>query len=360
MNRLLAALLGLVVMLAIVAAAAPPPSDTSDRNIYEQMAAEIIVPGCDLLHCFRVLVPWTLGRIPGPSLLKWKAYAVTCNAAAAIAVFLLCGAWGFDRRAAQLAAAVSAFGFGSMYTLYDPFTSDPLMFLAGPLILWLLTVNRPARAALLAAVLIAAKEFAVVPVYIHAVAQGLAGRWSSALRTAALAAAVLAVWIALQYWLRSAHGYYFGATLSAQPLRGGYLVHWLRQTPPAVAAMAMAAELGMLWLLAPLGWRLAPAALRRAAIAALPAAAALAYFQQPDRALWNFHFIVTPLAALALARVPAVLAWTAVGLFAIADLRVGAQLPFVPAATVSLGVSLLWSAYCGARLIWHNREEALA
>lgn len=357
MNRLFAAFAGLAIVFALIATLTPPPSDTSDRNIYEQMAAQVIVPGCDLLHCFRVLVPWTIGRLPGPSLVKWKAYAAVCNAAAALAVFLLCQAWGLSARASLIAAAASAFGFGSMYTLYDTFTSDPLMFLAGPLVLWLLTIQRNAAAGLVSAVSILAKEFAVVPAYIHAVVEWFEGRRAAAMRAAAIAIGALSAWIALQWWLRESYGYYFGATLSAQPLRGGYLWHWYQQTPGRVALLSMVAELGVLWLLAPAGWRYAPARLRHVAIAAAPAAAALAYLQQPDRALWNFHFILTPLAAVALERVPALLATATLLTFATANLRVGAQLAFAPSATVSLAASFACATLCGGWLLTHRDER---
>ena len=45
------------------------------------------------------LVPWLLAPLPGPSLVKWKAYAVVSNAAAAVAVFALCVTFGLSTRA---------------------------------------------------------------------------------------------------------------------------------------------------------------------------------------------------------------------------------------------------------------------
>lgn len=356
MNRIAAAFVALVITFGVIAWMAPPPRE-SDRSIYQQMAAEIIVPQCEVLHCFRVLVPWTLGRLPGPSLVKWKAYAVVANAAAAIAVFQLCLAWRMRRRTALIAAAASAFGFGSMYTLYDPFTSDPLMFLAGPLLLWLLAIGRTASAGVLACVFVAAKEFAAVPVYMHAVAEWLAGRRAAAVRAALMAATAFAAWVALQLWLRTAYGYFYAPTPSAQPLRGGYLWHWYTETPASIAVAAMAAELGVLWLLAPVGWRFAAVQLRHAAIAAVPAAATLVYFQQPDRALWNFHFLITPLAALPLARVPSPLAALTLASFALGNFRFGAQLPFMPPSRVLLAVSFALGLACCAWL-WRNPEAA--
>lgn len=349
----------LAVALGAIAWAAPPLGDTSDRNQYEQFAAEIIVPNCDLLHCFRVLVPWTLGRLPGDSLFKWKAYAVICNAAAGAAVLLLCQAWRLPRRVGQIAAAATALGFGSMYTLYDTFTSDPLMFLAGPLLLWLFAIERPMFAGVSSCVMILAKEFALVPAYVHAVVQWWHGHRREALRAAAIALLALAVWGGLQLWLRTAYGYHFGATQSAQPLRGGYLWHWYEQTPGRVAIAAMLAEFGVLWLLAPAGWRFAPPILKHVAIALVPPVAAFLYVQQPDRALWNFHFVVTPLAALVLARVPVVLMVMTMSAFTITNLRVGAQLPFVPPSSASLAVSMVLGVACCA-WSWRHPRAAVA
>ena len=124
----------LAIALAAIAWLSPPPDRVTDRNIYEAAAARGIVPDCTDLHCFRVLVPWTLGALPGSSLPKWKAYAVLCNAAAAVALFRLCLTFGLSRRAAWLASTMSAFGFGSLYTLHDPHTSDPLMYALGPVL----------------------------------------------------------------------------------------------------------------------------------------------------------------------------------------------------------------------------------
>ena len=72
----------MVVVLGAVAWASPQPWWATDRDVYERMGREWIVPGCNDFHCFRPLVSWVLGRIPGPPLLIWKIYAVLCQAAA--------------------------------------------------------------------------------------------------------------------------------------------------------------------------------------------------------------------------------------------------------------------------------------
>src|SRR5262249_30088202 len=88
--KLAASFAACVVILGIVAAASPIPNRETDRDVYEATAARVVVPDCGDLQCFRVLVPWFLGRLPGPSVVKWKGYAVVCNAATLVAVFLWC------------------------------------------------------------------------------------------------------------------------------------------------------------------------------------------------------------------------------------------------------------------------------
>src|SRR5262249_43633020 len=63
------------VALGALAWLAPLPDRVTDRDVYEATAARGIVPDCTDLHCFRVLVPWMLGPLPGPSIVKWRAYA---------------------------------------------------------------------------------------------------------------------------------------------------------------------------------------------------------------------------------------------------------------------------------------------
>ena len=108
------------VALGCIAAMSPAPDRVTDRDVYEATATRRIVPDCGDLHCFRVLVPWILGPLPGASILKWKAYAVVCNAATAVAVFIWSLSLGLSRRAAWMASVASAFGFGSLYTRHDP------------------------------------------------------------------------------------------------------------------------------------------------------------------------------------------------------------------------------------------------
>jgi hypothetical protein len=341
----------MLVVLAVIASASPLPDRDTDRDIYEATAAGTLVPGCADLHCFRVLVPWVLGSLPGPSVLKWKAYAVIANAGGAAAVFVLCAAWGLSRRAALTAAAISGLGFGGLYTLHDAYTADPLMYALGPIVMWLLTTDRIAAAGVLAAIGVLAKEFVAAPLWIFAAASWLEHRRMIAVRALAAAVVVSLIWLTLQLTLVLAFGYSYGNNPSIRLMSGGYLFHWLEQQTMRGAASAMVNEFGAVWLLAPAGLLIAGRSLRLAAMMSLPVAIAFSYVQQPDRALWNFHFVASPLAALALDRMPGGLAAAILGCFALANLRVGAQLPGVPPARYALALSMTLAA-AGLLLAW--------
>jgi hypothetical protein len=98
-------------------------------------------------------------------------------------------------------------------------------------------------------------------------------------------------------------------------------------------------EFGALYVLAPAGLLMAPRRLRELALVSVPIAAIFCVVQQPDRALWNFHYLVVPLGALVLERASDAMASAVISLFAIANLRIGAQLPFVPSARFALVAS---------------------
>jgi len=334
----------LVAALGSIAWLSPLPDRVTDREIYERTASDRIVPDCTDLHCFRVLVAWTLGALPGSSTVKWRSYAVACNAAAALMVLQLCLTFGLSSRTAWIASAISALGFGSLYTLHDAYTSDPLMYLIGPLITNELLRARLAVAGLIGAVGVFAKEFAAAPLFLFTIYQAFERRWPASVKTLATANTVFIVWAVLHLTLIIGFNYGYGGTTSSRFLSGGGLGPWLQEQSPRGILSAMFNEFGALYLLAPVGFMLAPPSLRRLTVAAAPIALVFCYVQQPDRALWNFHFLVAPLSALALERAPAALAALTVAAFAFANLRVGSQLAMVPAARFALGASVVFAA----------------
>ncbi len=145
------------------------------------------------------------------------------------------------------------------------------------------------------------------------------------------------VWLVFTLTMILAFNYSYGGSDSIKIGSGAVLAEWLRKMSSRGAAAAMFNEFGPLYVLAPVGLWMAPRRVRALAAAAVPVAAVLVYVQQPDRALWNFHYIVTPAAALVLANAGQPLAWAVVALFAIGNLKVGAQLAALPAARYALG-----------------------
>jgi hypothetical protein len=348
----------LAACLGAIAWASPLPQRVTDRDIYEASAANMVVADCSDLHCFRVLVPWALGRLPGPSIVKWKTYAVAANAAAAVAVFALCLGFGLPRRAAWFASVASAFGFGSLYTLHDVYTSDPLMFLAGPLITNELLNGGIALAAVFGIAGVFAKEFAAAPFYVVAAVHAIERRWDAAARVFAAGNAALIVWLVLTLTLMLRFNYTYAGSPSTNLAGGGFLAAWLHQQSARGVASAMLNEFGALYVLAPVGFLLAPRPLRLLALTALPIAALFAYVQQPDRALWNFHFLVVPLAAIVLDRAPRLGAAT-LAAFAVGNLRVGAQLPIAKVGVAALAVSLVLAMMTVARALTNSQSSRL-
>src|SRR5438105_1775319 len=262
----------LVVVLGTIASLSPLPDRVTDRDIYERTATYRVVPDCNDLHCFRALVAWTLGVVPGPSTLKWRSYAVLCNAAAAIMVFQLCLTFGLSNRAAWTASIISALGFGSLYTLHDAYTSDPLMYVLGPLMTNELLRGRLAVAGIAGVVGVFAKEFAAAPLFLFAMYEGVQRRWAAALRTFATANAVFIVWAIFHLTMIIRFNYGYGGTTSNRFKSGGGIGPWLQEQSWRGILSAMFNEFGALYVLAPAGFMWAPRELRRLALVAAPIA----------------------------------------------------------------------------------------
>jgi hypothetical protein len=249
-------------------------------------------------------------------------------------------------RAALMASALSAFGFGSLYTLHDPHTSDPLMFAVGPAITNALLLGRFGVAAAAGIIGVFAKEFAAAPLYAFAAYSAIERRWLPAARALAAGNAAFITWALLTITLMLRFNYTYGwnGNGSANFAEGAALALWLQKQSARGVAFAMFNEFGALYLLAPAGFLFAPRQLQRLILASLPIAAVFGFVQQPDRGLWNFHYLVAPLADLVLVRVPAALAWTTIGLFAVGNLRVGAQLPIAALSRWAIAGSVLLAA----------------
>src|SRR5207237_8285878 len=121
--------------------------------------------------------------------------------------------------------------------------------------------------------------------------------------------------------------YTYGGNRSVDLFHGSYFAVWVRALgwPRAIAYLLL--TFGPLLILLAAGWRRSGQTLRLLALCSLPAVAAFVYVQQPDRALWNFHFVVIPIAMLVLEALPDSWCWAFVVTFAIANVRLGEDQP---------------------------------
>jgi hypothetical protein len=343
-------LLALTACLAFVAVLTPTPWWATDRDIYVRVGKEFFVSDCTEIHCFRVLVPWVVERFPGSSAFWWKAYAVLCQAAAGVAMCHLVTRFGASRRAAVQVAWLTALGSGALYTLFDPHTSDPLMHLLLPMITMELVDLRVPRAGALATLGVFAKEIAVVPLVVMALARAVQ-QLPGATKVLAVATAVVSIWLGWQLALRTLLGYTSDATRLELHL-GSFVAFWAINLSPTLVAASIVMSLGGLWLLWFVGLWWGPRSLRQLTFAAVPVILIFCAVQQPDRALWNFAFLFMPAVAVALGAMDRRLAWVVVGACVLANLRVGAQLAFVPPARLSLALSaaLVFAALLQRRL----------
>ena len=348
---------GVALVLGLVAWLSPEPYPT-DRLMMERVGQGVIVPGCADLNCFRILVPATLELLPGPSLPRWRTFAVVANSVAALAAGRLAVGLGLSGHAALLTIWLSGLAAGSMGTVHHPYNADPLVLMFAPIItLWLLNGRRVA-AGVLATIGVFAKEFAAAPLFIAAGAAGLRRDWVAFRRSLLLAAGVTGAWVGLQVGLMTVFHYSYNQNPSSQLLAGGYLVHWLRHMSPAAAAFAIFGAFGALNLALPLGVRLAPQALRHLALAAIPAAAAFVYVATPERAIGNFYYLVVPLGALVLASLPVAATAAFVACFGLANVRIGAQIAGVPASRYALLASSVIAAAAVVAAWRSARREA--
>jgi hypothetical protein len=148
----------------------------------------------------------------------------------------------------------------------------------------------------------------------------------------------------VQIWLMIAFNYSYGPSKSVDLLHGGDMVVWWGHLGLRGGVFALLASLGGLLLLVPLGYARAPRALRLLAVATVPAAVVLCYVQQPDRALWNFQYVMIPLAVIALESLSDFWCWAFVVCAGLVNLRTAAQFPFAPNARYALLAALAIAA----------------
>ena len=349
-------LAAIFVLLLVTGWLLPPPVGT-DQEIMEYVGQGVINPGCDDLNCWRILAAAIVERFPGPSLPRWRIYAAIGNSLGAAITGQLAIALGLSPQTAIVAMWISGVSAGSFATVYHPYTSDSMIFFLAPLIMLLLLRQKVGAAAIASAIGILAKEFAAVPLYVDAVAGAILGQWPRFRRSALLAAAVTLWWVAYHTSLMLFFDYRYDDNPSVDIFQGAYFWYWLKYLGPVVAAVTLFTAFGAAFLLAAAALGRAPAELKALAGGAVFPALAFMYVETPDRALFNFHFIVAPLAAMTLMSLPAAAGWVFVAAYGLVNLRVGSSWAVLPAARVPFAVSLIVAC---AAVFWRLRPAAIA
>jgi hypothetical protein len=236
-------------------------------------------------------------------------------------------------------------------TIWQPYQSDPLMFWWAPIVMRWALEDRMAAAGLLAIGRRLRQGIHCRAARHRGHRRCLDGQWRRAFRAAIAGAVAFCVWLGLQAFLRTQFGYTFGTQPVAAILRGQLSALLARADESSRRAVGDVQRVRT--HLGSVSFRLAgrSASLRRVCIAALPIAALYAYLQQPDRALWNFHFLTSPLAALVLDAMSTPFIAAFLALYALAYLKVGAEVSFVPQARYAYAVGLVLAFMAAVKFI---------
>jgi len=377
-------------LILAVAAAVAAPSDigtTADRLGYEYVGAHPLAPNCPHnIYCYRVLVPAALEQIPLPPPVRWRAFAVTANAATGVLLSAVAVSVGAGIQGALIAAILFQTSFGATFAVFDPFTPDPAVFLAAALITLAWVRNWPVLALTVGVVGVLAKETVALVLTAAAIAawldqrrgeaistglatrvfallqtdRGLAGtpsphggpvdsdsvspgkrfdvfapsprptraarQWLLAVGTTWLV--VLGFHLAMDYFA----GWSEAGSGSADLAGGAWLGRWLADPTltPAARLLYVFIPFGFGWLFALCGVAHAPRRLKYLALGALIVLPWLIYVQTAERALATAAFVVVPLAAIFLARITPALAIAAALTNALLTARVGLSTAWLP------------------------------
>lgn len=356
--RALTAILLLNGILAVaVQFLAPAQPVRSDRQEYEYVGAHALEPDCGWsVYCYRVLVPVLLEQIPVDPETRWRGYQWAANTVAGslVAVTTAGLVSSSSWPAPFLAAIMVQTSFGFAFTALDPYSAEPMLFVFAAGIAWLWFSNRPGAALVAGVIGVFAKE-TVVLVSGAAGLAALLGRranWHWWVGQAGLVAATLLTF----HWVMDTYfGWGITSNAAARFSEGSWLALWWAGNPGVFRkAFLLFAPFAFVWLFAVAGYRLARVDLRHLALGAVMPFLALNYVQNPERALANTFFVVVPLAAIALSRVPLAVALGAVITNAALTARIGTGTTWLPPVPVLFGPALVMAVW----VFWHLRAPS--
>jgi hypothetical protein len=280
----------------------------------------------------------------------WRALATVANTINGILLGVLVVAAGAGLSAALIAAVIFQTSFGATFSAFDPFTPDALVMCIGAALALCWWFDRPIVALAIGIVGVFVKETVALFVSIAALAACLdlqfaarkrwltaadRNRWLLVASRKRWLTVALVVWLALLGFhaiMDLSAGWSEAGSGSADLLHGAWLARWLSDATqtPLTRALYLFIPFGFAWLYAVLGARHAPLRLRLLGLASLLLVPLLIYVQTPERALATASFIVVPLAALYLGRLPLALGLTAAITNGLLTARVGLSTSVLP------------------------------
>lgn len=355
--RLWGAVVALNAVLALgIQAAAPPQPARSDRQEYEYAGKHGLEPNCGWsVYCYRVLVPVVLEQIPIDADLRWRGYQVTANTVAGSIVAVTTAAWANGLPAAAIATILVQTSFGFAFTAYDPYTADPFVFVIAAAIAWCWLTNRAFAALAVGLAGVFAKETVALVSAATALA-ALLNRQRSGWRLWMAQAALVMLTLLAFHWIMDTYfGWGITKNAAARFSEGSWLALWWANNPSLLRKLFfLFVPFGFAWLYAAAGYRTAPRDLRHLATGALLPFLALNYVQNPERALANSFFVIIPLAAIALTRVPFGVALAAAVTNGLFTAKVGTSTAWLP----SSAYLLVPAAASAAWVLWHLRRNS--
>jgi MFS family permease len=325
---------------------------TTDRQGYEWIAQHGLAPDCPHTDfCYRVLVPTLVAHVGLPAGVAWGVYAVVANAAAGFVLALACARIARPPgRAAVLGTLTAQTSFGFTFAIFDPYTPDPAVFLAGALLTLAWLSDRPWLALAVAVPGVFAKETVAlisVALALAALAPPRLARWRAWVGQSLAAGVVL---LAFHLAMDTLAGWSIGASPAADLAGGSWLGLWIRSQQPAQAVFLVFIPFGFAWLFAALGLRGAPDRLRRLGLGLVGPLLALVYVQNVERALGNAFVVVIPAAVVFLSSLPFWLALLAALANGLLTARVGLStgwLPSTPLLLLVAGAAAAWTVLRG-------------
>ena len=351
-SRFVALLLLNVALASLMRAAAPAQPVNSDRVEYEYAGKHPLEPGCPHdVYCYRVLVPVALELVPGDSEWRWRTLAQVANAAAGTIAGLTTASLTPAWHAPLVASVIVQMSFGFTMTAYDPYSPDPFVFLVASVLAWLWFRDRPFIALALGAVGVFGKE--TVAVIGACLACGaLVARRSNWKAWMVQAAVPLLVVLGFHWVMETFVGWSVERNQATKFLEGSWLAVWIaNMDSPRRIALLLFIPFGFAWIFAAAGFRHAPRPLRSLALGTLLPVLALNYVQNPERALGNAFFVIAPLAAILLARVPVWLGFVTAIANGLLTAKVGLSTEWLPASSLLMipaAVSAAWAMWWAA------------